>query len=183
MVRKFHQYFYYQLVMLGSFCSCTSTNLKRDKILVVIEQKTGSDSQEISLLGLSKEVGIPQQQFLRAFSAFFIPFYFCNSGLKIAHEAFSINALVIAFVLLIISGPIKIVSILIHRRVSMNESWKDSFGIAVSLMPNLVFGLVLADILKTKMDLPIEIFGGLIIYTLGITLLSPMQGPRSKVAI
>ncbi|MBK9041567.1 MAG: cation:proton antiporter [Bdellovibrionales bacterium] len=113
-------------------------------------------------------------QALRSFSTFFIPFYFFNSGLKIAHEAFSINALLIALVLLIISGPIKIVSIILHRRVSMNESWKDSLAIAVSLMPNLVFGLVLADILKTQMDLPIEIFGGLIIYTLLITLLSPM---------
>jgi hypothetical protein len=41
-------------------------------------------------------------------------------------------------------------------------------------MPNLVFGLVLADILKTKMNLPINVFGGLIIYTLFITLLSPL---------
>lgn len=111
---------------------------------------------------------------LRSFSTFFIPFYFFNSGLKIAHEAFSINALLVAFVLFIISGPIKIVSIIIHRRVSMKEPWKDSLAIAVSLMPNLVFGLVLADILKTKMDLPIEIFGGLIIYTLFITLLAPL---------
>jgi Kef-type K+ transport system membrane component KefB len=111
---------------------------------------------------------------LRSFSAFFIPFYFFNSGLKIAHEAFSIDALLIALVLLIISGPIKIGSIILHRRLTMNEPWKDSLAIAISLMPNLVFGLVLAEILKTKMDLPIEIFGGLIIYTLFITLLAPM---------
>lgn len=111
---------------------------------------------------------------LRSFSAFFIPFYFFNSGLKIAHAAFSVNALLIALVLFIISAPIKVGSIILHRRISMNEAWKDSLAIAVSLMPNLVFGLVIADILKTKMDLPVEIFGGLIIYTLFITLLSPM---------
>jgi Kef-type K+ transport system membrane component KefB len=111
---------------------------------------------------------------LRSFSAFFIPFYFFNSGLKIAHEAFSTDSLLIALVLLLISGPIKVASIILHRRLSMNESWKDSLAISISLMPNLVFGLVLADILKTKMNLPIEIFGGLIIYTLSITLLAPL---------
>jgi Kef-type K+ transport system membrane component KefB len=111
---------------------------------------------------------------LRSFSAFFIPFYFFNSGLKIAHEAFSYESLLVALVLLLISGPIKVGSIIFHRRLSMNESWQDSLAIAVSLMPNLVFGLVLADILKTKMNLPINVFGGLIIYTLFITLLSPL---------
>lgn len=111
---------------------------------------------------------------LRSFSSFFIPFYFFNSGLKIDHHAFSIESLLIAIVLFVISVPIKFGSVILHRRVSMDEPWKDSLAIAASLMPNLVFGLVLADILKTTMGLPIEIFGGLIIYTLFITLIAPM---------
>jgi Kef-type K+ transport system membrane component KefB len=109
---------------------------------------------------------------LRSFSAFFIPFYFFNSGLQLVHEAFSIRAVGVALVLLLISGPVKVGSIMLHRRFALHESWKDSLAVALSLMPNLVFGLVLADILKKKMELPVEIFGGLIIYTLFITLFS-----------
>lgn len=84
------------------------------------------------------------------------------------------DSLIIAFALLMISGPFKLGSIILHRRLSMKEPWNDSLSIAVSLMPNLVFGLVLAEILKTRLNLPIEIFGGLVIYTLFITLLSPL---------
>lgn len=41
-------------------------------------------------------------------------------------------------------------------------------------MPNLVFGLVLADILKNKMNLSVPIYGGLVIYTLSVTVLTPI---------
>lgn len=41
-------------------------------------------------------------------------------------------------------------------------------------MPNLVFGLVLAEIIKVKMQVPVEIYGGLVIYTLFISMLAPL---------
>lgn len=120
---------------------------------------------------------------LRSFSSFFMPFYFFNSGFKIPHEAFSLESLVAALVLLGISAPVKVITIILHRKVSLKESLRTSFPVAISLMPNLVFGLVLADILKTKMGLPLSIFGGLIIYTLTVTLLAPLLLkliPRNK---
>jgi Kef-type K+ transport system membrane component KefB len=111
---------------------------------------------------------------LRSFSAFFMPFYFFNSGLGMPLNAFSYTSLMIAFVFFVVSVPLKIGTILLHRRVAFGETWKESLAISVSLMPNLVFGLVLADILKNKFNLPVEIYGGLIIYTLLATALSPL---------
>lgn len=90
------------------------------------------------------------------------------------HQAFSMESLNIAMLLLLISGPIKIGSIVLHRRLSIIEPWKDSLSISISLMPNLVFGLVLADILKNKMNLSVPIYGGLVIYTLSVTVLTPI---------
>jgi len=113
-------------------------------------------------------------QSLRSFSAFFMPFYFFNSGLKMPMDAFSLDSFHVALIFLVISLPLKIGTIILHRRISLSETWRESLAIAVSLMPNLVFGLVLADILKTKMGLPIPIFGGIIIYTLVTTMLSPI---------
>ncbi len=111
---------------------------------------------------------------LRSFSTFFMPFYFFNSGLKMPHDAFSLDALLVTVILLLISGPIKVGSIILHRRLSLNETWQDTIAITVALMPNLVFGLVLAEILKNSMGLPVEIYGGLIIYTLLMTVLAPV---------
>ncbi len=111
---------------------------------------------------------------LQSFSIFFMPFYFFYSGLRMPADALSLEALQVAVVFMVISAPIKIGSIILHRKISLGESWKDSVAVAVSLMPNLVFGLVLAEILKTKMGIPVSIYGGLIIYTLFTTLVSPI---------
>lgn len=111
-------------------------------------------------------------QTLRIFSAFFMPFYFFNSGLNMPSGIFSVDALKISLTLLAITIPIKIGSVVFLRRFSFTEEWKDSFTIAVSLTPTLIFGLVLAEILRTKMGLPITLYVGLVIYSLLTTILS-----------
>jgi Kef-type K+ transport system membrane component KefB len=113
-------------------------------------------------------------QSLRSFSTFFMPFYFFNSGLNMPSDAFSVEAFKMSLIMFAISVPVKVGSLLVLRRYSLAESWQDSFAITISLMPNLVFGLVLADILKSSMGIPVPVFGGLIIYTLLITMLSPL---------
>jgi Kef-type K+ transport system membrane component KefB len=111
---------------------------------------------------------------LRSFSAFFIPFYFFNSNIKIPESTFTTDALGVAAVFFVISIPLKMGTIVLHRRISQDEPWIDSVSIALSLMPNLVFGLVLADILKDKMGVSNDVYGGVIIYTLLATGLSPL---------
>ena len=111
---------------------------------------------------------------LRSFSAFFMPFYFFKSGLMMPGAAFSWTAVQVALVMAVISVPLKIGTLILHRRLSQQESWSDTFSITVSLLPNLVFGLVLADILYEKMHIPLAVYGGLILYTLFITIASPL---------
>ena len=53
----------------------------------------------------------------------------------------------------------------------MKEAVKQSLPISISLLPTLVFGLVIIDILKTSGALSNQILGGLIIYTIIITIL------------
>jgi len=113
-------------------------------------------------------------QTLRSFSAFFMPFYFFNSGLKMPSEIFTVDSLNIALVLLAITFPVKIGSVLFLRRISFKEEWKDSLAIAISLTPTLIFGLVLAEILRTKMGLPTTLYVGLVIYSLLTTILSQL---------
>lgn len=113
-------------------------------------------------------------QTLRSFSAFFMPFYFFNSGLKIPSGMITPEALNISLIILAITLPIKIGSVLILRRFSFVEEWKDSLAIAISLTPTLIFGLVLAEILRTKMGLPISLYVGLVIYSLLTTIISQL---------
>jgi Kef-type K+ transport system membrane component KefB len=111
-------------------------------------------------------------QSLRSFSSFFIPFYFFNAGIKMPSQIFTMDALKISLVILAITFPIKIISVVIQRRFSFTENWRDSFAIAISLTPTLIFGMVLADILKEKFGLSDSLYVGLIIYSLLTTIVS-----------
>ncbi len=113
-------------------------------------------------------------QTLRSFSAFFMPFYFFNAGVKMPEGIFSKESFIVALTLLTITLPIKIGSVLIQRRFSFSEDWKDSFSVAVSLIPTLIFGMVLADILRKKMGLSDTLYIGLIIYSLLTTIFSQL---------
>jgi Kef-type K+ transport system membrane component KefB len=111
-------------------------------------------------------------QSLRSFSSFFIPFYFFNAGIKMPSQIITLDALNIALLILAITLPIKILSVVIQRRFSFIENWRDSFAIAISLTPTLIFGMVLADILKERFGLSDSLYVGLIIYSLLTTIVS-----------
>lgn len=111
---------------------------------------------------------------LKFFTNFFTPFYFFHAGAVISPDAFSTSALVLGIVLLIVFIPVRVYMILFHRKLSLKENKELSFPVAASLLPNLVFGLVLAGILKTQFSLQQTYFGALIVYTVGSTLLPPI---------
>jgi hypothetical protein len=87
-------------------------------------------------------------------------------------QIFTKDALIISLVILAITLPIKIISVVIQRRFSFTENWRDNFTIAISLTPTLIFGMVLADILKEKFGLSDSLYVGLIIYSLLTTIVS-----------
>lgn len=105
------------------------------------------------------------------FASFFIPFYFFNAGLELRREDLSLGALAWGAVFLLVGIPLRVLSVVAHRRLALGERGARGVRIAVALLPTLVFGLVIADILRDRFAVPPEIFGGVILSTLVTTAL------------
>ena len=67
--------------------------------------------------------------------------------------------------------PLRVLVLLAHRRFALGERRKDSMRIAIGMLPTLVFGLVIAEILRDRFAVSAGLYGGLIIYTIGCTLM------------
>lgn len=111
---------------------------------------------------------------VKSFSGFFVPFYFFTAGSSITSDELSLHAVALGLLTLIVFIPIRIKSVVAHRRVVLDESPDEGKRVATLLLPNLVFGLVLADILQNQFAVPPHIVGALIIYTIGATVAPPI---------
>lgn len=100
------------------------------------------------------------------FAAFFIPFYFLKAGLHLEATYFSLKAVGIAAALLAIIVPVRIWRVALHRRLALNESWREGARIGVAVLPTLVFTIVLAEILQERFGLSGELYGALIMFSL-----------------
>lgn len=105
------------------------------------------------------------------FAAFFVPFYFFHAGLGLEREDFQWEAFAIGLGFLIVIIPFRVGMVVIHRQVVLRETYAQSMRISIPILPTLVFSLVLAEILKDRFQVSSYVFGGLIVYTIGNTLL------------
>ncbi len=115
---------------------------------------------------------IASEEMVRAvelFASFFIPFYFFNAGLQLRREDFGLPALLLGAGLLVTFVPLRLATVALHRRLALRETARASLRIAVPMLPTLVFGLVIADILRERFAVPPWLFGGVILYTLATT--------------
>ncbi len=110
---------------------------------------------------------------IRLFASFFMPFYFFSAGIRFEIEYLNWTALSIAGILLVVTLPVKIISVIAHRNWVLKEKINESFPIAVSLLPTLIFGLVLADILLLEFNISKTTYSAIIIHTMVLSL-SPM---------
>lgn len=116
------------------------------------------------------------------FASFFVPFYFFSAGLHLRREDLDIGSLTYGLGFLAVMVPLRLGTIALHRRLVMRESVRGGMRIAVAMLPTLVFGLVIAEILRDRFAAPPALFGGVILYTLGTTVLpafyfrKPMPG-------
>jgi len=62
--------------------------------------------------------------------------------------------------------PLRVVMVAGHRRLSLGEPLKDGVRVGLSLVPTLVFSLVLADILRDRYQLVPTLYGALIVFAL-----------------
>jgi Kef-type K+ transport system membrane component KefB len=117
---------------------------------------------------------IASEQMLHAvevFASFFVPFYFFNAGLHLRREDFAGEALGVGGAFLAVMVPVRIALVAVHRRAALGESWRRATRIGISMLPTLVFTLVIAQILRDTYAVPPALFGGLVIYTLANTLI------------
>lgn len=103
------------------------------------------------------------------FASFFIPFYFFSAGVQLRVEDFGLQALLYGLGFLVTMIPVRIAAVALHRRIALGESLRTSLRIAVPMLPTLVFGLVIAEILRDRFAAPPVLFGGIILYTLLVT--------------
>jgi Kef-type K+ transport system membrane component KefB len=108
---------------------------------------------------------------VEVFASFFIPFYFFNAGLHLHREDFSWETLLMGVVFLGTMVPARLVLVAVHRRVALHEPMVYSMRVAAAMLPTLVFTLVIAEILAQQGVVPRAVFGGLVIYALGTTLI------------
>jgi Kef-type K+ transport system membrane component KefB len=105
------------------------------------------------------------------FSTFFVPFYFFRAGLELRRSDFGVGPLLAGAIFLAAAVPLRIAMVALHRRFAMGESLRHGARIGVSMLPTLVFTLVIATILRERYNASSLLFGGLIVYTLANTLI------------
>ncbi|MCB0422804.1 MAG: cation:proton antiporter [Bdellovibrionales bacterium] len=105
------------------------------------------------------------------FFSFFVPFYFYNKGLSFSPEMFSWKGLLLGLTFLVVFLPLRFSTVLSSIWFFMRDVWKESVAISIPLLPTLIFGLVIAGILQERFEVPNYIISGLIVYTLGSSII------------
>ena len=105
------------------------------------------------------------------FASFFVPFYFFHAGLGLRSRDFSPDAWLLGGIFLATLVPVRVSLVALHRHLSLGESMSAGARIGLSIAPTLVFTLVIAEILRDRFAVAPAVFGGLIVYALGNTLL------------
>ncbi|MHC4845979.1 MAG: cation:proton antiporter [Planctomycetota bacterium] len=100
----------------------------------------------------------------RFFSAFLMPFFFFLAGVSLPEGALSLQSCLFAGAMLLTAVPLRVGSVMVHRRVALKESWGDSWNVGLLLTPTTVFSVAMAEILMTRFTVSEWIVGGLVIY-------------------
>ncbi len=108
---------------------------------------------------------------VEVFASFFVPFYFFSAGLGLEMAHFSLPALYIGLIMAAIIIPLRLLVVAAHRKVMLHETVRNSVRIGLSMLPTLVFSLVIIAILRDRFNIPPSLFGGIVVYTIINTML------------
>jgi Kef-type K+ transport system membrane component KefB len=103
---------------------------------------------------------------IELFASFFIPFYFFKAGLHLHQEYFEWQAVLLGLGFVLAVVPVRVGIVAGFRRLVLGEPWRDGVRVGMSLVPTLVFTLVLADILRERYALSPHLFGALVVFAL-----------------
>jgi Kef-type K+ transport system membrane component KefB len=109
-----------------------------------------------------------QEALFRSLSGFFtvfLPFYFFYAGLSIDLYQFNITSVVIGLAMFCCFVPIRIFLIRNSLKLFQSKVEYGNYTISLSLMPTLIFGLVIASILLERNQIDQKYVYGLLIYT------------------
>ena len=118
--------------------------------------------------------GLASEELVRAvelFASFFVPFYFFEAGLRLSPENFGLRGMLLGAAFLAVAVPFRLALVGVHRRWALREPVRVGARIAIPMLPTLVFGLVVAGILRDRFAAPPWLVGGLVVYTIGTTVL------------
>jgi Kef-type K+ transport system membrane component KefB len=105
------------------------------------------------------------------FASFFVPFYFFKAGLHLETRYFSWRAISLGLAFVVLAVPLRVGLGSLVRRLLLGESLREGLRVGLSLTPTLVFTLVLADILRERYGLGDALYGSLVVFALGTTVL------------
>lgn len=108
---------------------------------------------------------------IELFASFFIPFYFFKAGLHLEQKYFEWQAILLGLAFVVITVPLRVAVTAGYRRFALGESWRDGVRVGLSLVPTLVFTLVLAEIMRDRYGLSPHLFGALVVFALVNTVL------------
>jgi Kef-type K+ transport system membrane component KefB len=100
------------------------------------------------------------------FASFFIPFYFFKAGLHFHAGLFQWRALLIGVSLVVVTIPVRVAAVAMYRKFALGEPAREAVPVALSLVPTLVFTVVLSGILRDGYGLSDDLFGALIVFAL-----------------
>lgn len=108
---------------------------------------------------------------VEAFASIFVPFYFFEAGLRLDAARIAPRAILLAAILLVTAIPFRLAQVGIHQRLALGVSYREGLRVGMSLIPTLVFSLVLADLLRERFAISEDLYAGLVLYALVNTLL------------
>jgi Kef-type K+ transport system membrane component KefB len=100
------------------------------------------------------------------FASFFVPFYFFKAGLGLHQENFTVQSLMLGGFFLVTIVPLRIALVATYRWGLIHQPFRQGIRLGVSILPTLVFTLVLSEILRERFNASPTLIGALVIYTL-----------------
>ena len=108
---------------------------------------------------------------LSGFFGVFLPFYFFFAGLKISIEAFNLKQLILALGFIVLFIPLRFFYITFGMKTFLKTGEKGEKIISLFLLPNLIFGIVIAGILLEREAISLDYVYALLIYTIASSII------------
>jgi len=117
---------------------------------------------------------------IEVFFGIFIPFYFFKAGMLLTLSMVNLNGFFIGLIFCVIFIPLRLYAVNWGVKYLIDDFDDPKKTVSISLMPNLIFGLVIVSILDSQFNTSAEILFGLIFYTIISSILPTLLFDKKK---